>query len=171
MSKDTKIMIAKCNILDAELGLSISRGAFVEAPEDFFTKYGKSFMAPTAKTPFNPKKNWRLVINNWEKIREFFATPQPDGAKTPKLAKSISDIERPVKGTFTPVDDKTPKKRPGMGGTDGAVAGAKEGKTAEVTAPVTTTDTPAKVEPKVEKKAAPKKAAPKKKKARKAKVR
>jgi len=178
MSDKVKMMVARFNIFDAELGISVNRGQFVEAPADFFVKYGKSYMPPGPKVVFDPKKHIKITIDveRWEKIKAFFAKKQPDGKKTPLLAKSISDIETPQAETTT-----APQKRPGMSGTkDGAVPGSKEGETAdgeevetpdaeteekEETPPPAPAKPPAGVSPKNRKKPGPKKKAPAKKKA------
>jgi hypothetical protein len=181
MSDNVKMMVARFNIFDAELGISVNRGQFVEAPADFFVKYGKSYMPPGPRVVFDPKKHIKITIDveKWKKIQEFFAKKQPDGKKTPLLAKSISDIETPQAETTT-----APQKRPGMSGTkDGAVPGAKEGETADGEEVDTSTDAepekkeetpppapakpPAGVSPKNRKKPGPKKKAPAKKKPKK----
>lgn len=102
--------VAVANIMDSSRGIYLNRGAYVEAPPDFFGKYGKSLITP--KVPYDPKKHAIIKVHNWDTIKKAM---EPDKKKAPEPVVETTTVEAP-----TPVR-ATGENKPAMSTKDGSV--------------------------------------------------
>jgi len=64
MGGDFKTMVAKVGIFDRTRGVTLNRGVFIEAPKDFFLRYGDDMEEPTR--PFDQQVNVKVRIEDWK---------------------------------------------------------------------------------------------------------
>jgi len=116
--------VAKVGIFDRHRGLTINRGVFIEAPPDFFLRYGDDF--EEVKKPFDSRVNVKVRHETW-KGQVVPKTPEEqaeiDQAVADAAAKATADEEAAAEREKADAE----KKAPGMGTEAGIRAKKRKG--------------------------------------------
>lgn len=125
MSDKMIMRVAASNIFDIGRGLNMNKGVYIQAPPDFFDKYGKSTPVPTI--PFDEEEHFLMKIENWPEIKAKVEDKVVEKRELPRLrAKNVSPKRATIINGASAADRAARVHEPiGMTSVEAAVPGAE----------------------------------------------